>query len=157
MKLNSVKNISEPFIKSMQNHIEKSRLNDEHNVKIIILSMGALDFYENIVDFKNVNKNKELPAEQKKYIESYKISNAVLSPLIQVGFGLLMLKTKIHKPLSKLLFGKYEKTNPALFKDCKLGMMIFTSVIFAALILKRLVLPMFVNPLAAYLKEKFCD
>jgi hypothetical protein len=154
MKL-EIERMSKPLIKKMQAHIEKSRLNDEYNVKFVILSMGALDLYENIVDYYNVKANKTLPKEQRKYIESYKITNAVLSPLVQVGFGLLMLKTKIHNPLSKLLFGKYEKINPSLFKDCKLGLMIFTSVIFATLILKRLILPMFVNPVASYVKDKF--
>lgn len=153
------------FNKGFNRHVINCVNNNSKNVRALLISSVALDTYGNFVDFYKTGKNKEIPKEKKPYIRAYKLMNGIISCLAQMGLGLTVLNDSFQRNLANKLFGSLKKQGTkeslVLFNKCAKGVKAATTLIFATVIIKRLVVPFMVTPLASFIKDVFdtrdCD
>lgn len=158
--------ITNPGIKSLTGRFNKHVLNcaqnNSRNVKALLLSSVVLDTYGNMVDYYKTDGNKEVPSEKKPYIKAYKLMNGIVSAVAQVGLGFTVLNNKVQENLAHALFGSLKKQGTKesleLFNKCAKGTKAATTLILATVLVKRLLVPFIVTPLASFtshfLKEK---
>jgi hypothetical protein len=146
--------VLKPVLKSIENHISKSRLSDSYSLKTLILADVVMDAYGNAADYVNISKNKNIPEKEKNYLKSYKIANGVMSCIIETVAGFLILGEATQKNLTKKLFGNIEKIDPLKYTALSKGIKAFSSIVIATVIAKRIIVPFIVTPLTSVINNK---
>ena len=147
--------IIEPVKNLIKNHITRSRINSVYNTKALIVSAALLDIYGNTVDCIKIYNNKAIPDEQKKYLVSYKMVNGLVSAILETVAGFLITNKETQEKLSNFFFKSIKNNNPELFSQCSKGLMIFSSIVISTVMVKRLIAPVIITPIASFIKKNF--
>ena len=134
------------------------------SMSAVVISSG-LDVSRNLVNCAEIYNNKNVPEEKREYITSYRLCNAAVSFLIEAGGGCLLISDKVQDVISKKLFARFKKhleeikhpETEDILIGCEKGLKNVCSLLVMAILVKRLLTPFVVSPLAACHKKRFLD
>jgi hypothetical protein len=141
--------------KFMTKHIDSIIQDETAAAKALIITNVARDALNYSIYVKQSLNNKNVPEEKRKYIAALDFSNGLLVCFSQVGLGFLFTNKKLNNSICNKLFGSINKENPELFKNCKQGYTIVTSLVISSIIAKRIIVPFIAAPMASWIKNKF--
>ena len=95
-------------------------------------------------------ENEKIPEEKRKFVAAIDLSNGVLNVLSQLTIG-AYIKNKAPE-IFDFLFKKTKLTGGTL-SAAKGGFVLLTTLIFAQIILKRVVTPFLATPIASFIKN----
>ena len=148
-----LKPLSNKLYSGLKNHVQKSKSDNKFDVRILLYSSAGLELYSNLMDSVNFRHNKNVSKEKRNYICSYKITNGIVSSILQVISGLIVLNDKVQKTMAKKLFAG---VNPASkeFANCTKGLRAFSTIVRSAVLVQRMLTPFIVTPLTCMFNKK---
>lgn len=94
--------------------------------------------------------NEKIPEEKRKFVGAIDFSNGFMNVLSQLTLG-AYIKNKLPQTFDKLF--KNTRLTGGTLKAAKNGFVVLGTLIFAQIILKRVLTPFLATPLAHYIKE----
>lgn len=94
--------------------------------------------------------NKKIPEEKRKFVAGIDLSNGILNVASQVSLGLI-IKNQLPKLFERCF--KNSNLNKTAYGLAKNGFVLFGTLFFAQVILKRILTPFIATPMAHYFKE----
>lgn len=95
--------------------------------------------------------NKKIPEEKRKFVAGIDLSNGVLNVASQATLG-VVIKNQLPQ-MFDAIFSKTSKLNNTAYGLAKNGFVLFGTLVFAQVLLKRVLTPFIATPMAHYFKE----
>ena len=95
--------------------------------------------------------NKKIPEEKRKFVVGIDLSNGVLNVASQATLG-VVIKNQLPQ-MFDAIFSKTSKLNNTAYGLAKNGFVLFGTLVFAQVLLKRVLTPFIATPMAHYFKE----
>ncbi len=119
---------------------------------IALMSTTTKDLVNCIYYTKQSLENKKIPEEKRKFVAAIDLANGFLNVTTQLTLG-MYIKNKAPQLFDYVI----KKSGTKLSKDAlslaKNGFKVLTTLVFAQIILKRVLTPFAATPIAHYLKE----
>lgn len=149
-------NFNTPIMKTpptwIKNHVEKCIKAPGYNSKILLVSAVGLDIFGNVVDSVQIRHNKQLPKQEKKYLVAYKLVNAFISGILELIAGFVIAHPRVQAFFCEKLL-KGINRNSTEFKTYSTGLNLLSTLFISTVLIKRLVAPVIITPLAAKFKN----
>ena len=94
--------------------------------------------------------NKKIPEEKRKFVAAIDLSNGILNVVSQLTIG-AYIKNQLPQTFDKIF--KNTSLTGGTLKAAKNGFVVLGTLIFAQIILKRVLTPFLATPIAHYIKE----
>lgn len=117
---------------------------------IALMSTTTKDLVNCIYYTEQSLNNKKIPEEKRKFVAGIDLSNGILNVVSQLTLG-MYLKNKIPKAFDYMF--KNSKLSPQAYACAKGGFTLFGTLVFAQVLLKRVLTPFIATPMAGYFKQ----
>ena len=94
--------------------------------------------------------NKKIPEEKRKFVAAIDLSNGILNVVSQLTIG-AYIKNQLPQTFDKIF--KNTSLTGGTLKAAKNGFVVLGTLVFAQIILKRVLTPFLATPIAHYIKE----
>ncbi len=147
-------NILKSAVNGFKNHIVKRANNNNYAAKALLISSVGLNLYSNVVDYYKLENSKEIEKEEKKYLQSFRIANTLLSTAAQIAVGLAIISNKVQDRIIRGISYFYKDFEKKLTGPARSNLLKLTSLIGAIAITKRILVPLTATPLASWFNKK---
>lgn len=145
--------IFSPLSNAIRNHITR-RVKDGHfDAKVMLGASIALDTTQNLVDYVQIGKNEKLDDREKRYLQAYKLTNAVVEGVLQLGIGTLLINNKTQEFLMKSSQKLLDIPTKQLSASRKNNFRVLSVLIGCVILAKRIIAPLIVTPLTAITRD----
>lgn len=140
----------------VRDHFKKRVENGLFDAKVMLGASIALDATQNIVDYVHIGKSKNIDESNKKYLQAYKITNALIETAVQLGAGALIINERTQNYLINLshkltgLPSQKYLNNPIIRNNFR----ILTVLVGCVVLAKRVIAPILVTPLTVDVREQ---
>lgn len=144
-----------PISKAIRSHITRRVDDGIFDAKVMLGASIALDTTQNLVDYFQIGKNDKLDNREKKYLQAYKLTNAAVEGLLQLGVGALLINSKTQDFLIKTSQRRLGLPKN-LSKTGKDNFRILSVLMGCVILAKRIIAPLIVTPLTAITRDYLC-
>lgn len=128
-----------------------SKQTGEAAATIALISTTTKDLVNCIYYTNQSLTNKKIPEEKRKFVAGIDLSNGVLNVASQATLG-VVIKNQLPQ-MFDAIFSKTSKLNNTAYGLAKNGFVLFGTLVFAQVLLKRVLTPFIATPMAHYFKE----